>query len=129
MDPSRLTARTLAWGLAGAVILALAFIPLPKSHYRPPEQMPPGSIWPPWASRPKTREEGRFLQCLTSVMLDHGITLAAEDRARALASFRDSHPINDIGAPRPIDRTNRRGYAIARATEKSVLTKYGCVLH
>jgi hypothetical protein len=94
MDGSRLLVHLMAPGLVAAALIALALTPLPIRPSPDDDQFPADSVWPAWASRPATREESRFPHCFTAVMQDHGVTLTPGDRARALASFRDSHPKN-----------------------------------
>jgi hypothetical protein len=102
--------------------------PLPMRPYPDDDELPADAVWPSRASRPTTREESRFLRCFTAVMHDHGVTLTPADRARALASFRDSHPKNSQGLEPIVDPANRRGQALAQAIEREFIIKYGCVL-
>ena len=129
MDGSRLLVHLVAPALIAAALFALAWTPLPMTPYPADDQLLDDSVWPAWASRPATREESRFLRCLTAVMHDHGVTLTPGDRARALASFRDSHPKNSQGLDPMLDHANRRGHALAQAIEREFIGKYGCVLH
>lgn len=126
---TRLLVHLAAPALVAAALITLALTPLPMRPYAGDDELPADSVWPAWVSRPATREESRFLRCFTAVMHDHGITLTPADRARALASFRDSHPKNSEGLEPIVDRANRRGQALAQGIEREFVIKYGCALH
>lgn len=126
MDSSALILRSWAGGLGTVALIGLVVIGSPG---RNEDREPPDSLWPLVSSRPASREESRFLQCLTRVMHEHGVTLAPEDRAHALAAFRDAHAKNFEGLQPIVDLRNPRGQAMADAIERRFIAKYGCVLH
>jgi hypothetical protein len=124
--------RVLRWGLAAAVASALLYT-LQMTVTRPVERKSePDEVELAHnraMARPATREEARFVLCLSAVYREYGLSLTPDQRALALGAFRDSHPINFRGAPKIVEPNNERGRAIAASVEWRMISKFGCTLN
>lgn len=77
---------------------------------------------------PQNLDEWKFMECLRHVEKLDRRSSTAQERAFALASYRESRPSNFYAGRAPIDNDTHKSREIAAALDRDFRRKYGCSL-